>query len=187
MATDVQIASLALTRVGHQPISSFSATGDKAQRWFFANYEMIRQSLMRESPWRFATKRDELTKEDVADPTEYSYRFEIPADCLRVVRVNKGEWDEYRVEAGYIYTNEGSVWIEYIFDNDDEATFDSQFTDLLAARLSAEICFYLTDNSTLTEQAWKIYNGKLQVARSLDSMQGTPRGLEADAWLNARA
>lgn len=186
MATDAQICSLALTRIGHEGITALSASGNKAQKWFAANYDFIRQTLIREHPWRFAIKRDELTKEDVADPTEFSYRFEIPSDCLRVLRVNSREWDTYRVEAGYIYTNEGEVWIEYIFDNDDESTFDSQFVDLLAARLSAEVCFYLTDNSTLTEQAWNIYNNKLTMARSLDSMQGTPRGLEADTWLGAR-
>lgn len=68
----------------------------------------------------------------------------------------------------------------------DEADFDSIFTDLLASRLSAEISFYLTDNSTLTEQAWKIHDAKLREARGMDAREGTPRGIEADIWLQAR-
>lgn len=261
MATDVQIASLALSRIGHDPIASFSASGNKAQRWFQANYEFIRQSLLREHQWRCAIKRAVLVRDPIflietvtaANPVhvktvgdhtltngesvyidgvsgmteintlfftvanvtaeefdlsgvdgtsysagsggsvtyyitkEYAYRFELPADCLRLIRINGGEWEEYRVEQGYIYTDEGSVHIEYIFDQTDESAFDAQFTDVLAARLSAEISFYLTDNSTLTEQAWKIANDKLAMARTMDSRQGTPRGIDADQWLNARA
>lgn len=261
MATDVQIASLALTRIGHEGIASFSASGDKAQRWFHANYDMIRQSMLREHGWRCAIARAVLSMDDIRQITavsstnpvvvtsaahgftngqtvyiagligmselndrqftvanvaadtfelqgedgtghqayasggaayayvakEYRYRFALPADCLRLLRINGGEWDEYRVETGYVYTNEGTVHVEYIFDQDDEAAFDAQFVDILAARLSAEISFYLTDNSTLTEQAWNIYNQKLSLARTMDSRQGTPRGIDADAWLNARA
>lgn len=261
MATDVQIASLALSRIGHAPIASFSASGDKAQRWFHANYDMVRQALIREHAWRCAAKRAVLTLDTIytitgatqANPvvvtlsaahgiangtevfiagivgmdqlnnrtfttangsgatlelsgedgtshsayvsggsltkyvaTEYAYRFALPSDCLRLIRINGAEWDEYRVEQGYICTDEGTVNIEYIFDQTDEAAFDAQFTDVLAARLSAEIAFYLTDNSTLTEQAWKIANDKLAMARTMDSRQGTPRGIDADLWLASR-
>lgn len=261
MASDVQIASLALTRIGHEGIASFSATGNKASRWFFANYDLIVRPMIREHQWRFATKRAVLTRDRIATITgatngapivltapdhgfanddfvyidgilgmtevngasfivtgattntlqlagsngtsygvyagggsitryitkEYAYRYALPEDCLRLIRINAGETDEYRVEQGCICTNQGAVHIEYIFNQEDEAQFDAQFVDLLAARLSAEICFYMTSNSTLTEQQWTIYNGKLSMARTMDSRQGTPRGIEADAWLNARA
>jgi hypothetical protein len=261
MATDVQIASLALTRIGHEGVASFSASGNKASRWFNSNYDFIRQSLLREHPWRFAIKRAYLTRDDVytitgataANPvvvtiadghsiangatvfiagvvgmtdlnnrgytaanvtattlelsgvdgtgytayssggsltgyvaTEYAYRFALPSDCLRILRINDAERDDYRVEGGYMLSNEGEIHVEYIYDDEDEATFDAQFTDLLASRLSAEICFYLTDNSTLTEQTWTIYNNKLRMARTMDSRQGMPRGIDADAWLDAR-
>lgn len=261
MATDVQICNLALTRIGHESIASLNASGNKAERWFAANYDLIRSSLLREHQWRFATKRAVLTKDDVyaitgataANPvvitigaghgvtngqgvfiagvigmsqlnnltytaanvtattlelsgvdgtaytayasggsltryiaTEYAYRFALPSDCLRILRINGSERDDYRVESGYICTDEGTVNIEYIFDNGDESSFDAQFVDLFAARLSAEVSFYLTDNNTLTEQAWNIYNDKIRMARTMDSRQGMPRGLEADAWLDAR-
>ncbi|MDS1138581.1 hypothetical protein [Nitratireductor indicus] len=261
MATDVQISNLALTRIGHESITSFNASGNKAERWLAANYEFIKQSLLREHQWRFATKRAVLTRTTIytitgataANPvvvtigaghsisngaevyiagvvgmtdlnnktfttanvtgttlelsgvdgtsysayssagslteyvaTEYAYRFSIPSDCLRVLRINGDERDDYRIEGGYLYSNEGEVNIEYIFDVTDESAFDALFVDLLASRLSAEICFYMTDNSTLTEQSWNIYKQKLSISRTMDSRQGMPRGIEADAWLSAR-
>ncbi len=261
MATDVEIASLALTRIGHEGIASFDVSGDKAQKWFANNYEMLKKSMLREHQWRFATRRAVLAMDTIhtitgvtaANPvvvttaaahgisngsevfiagivgptnlnnrtftaanvtattlelsgedgsgntayssggalteyvaTEYAYRFALPSDCLRILRINGAETDDYRVEGGFICTNEGTVNIEYIFDVTDESAFDAQFIDLFAARLSAEVSFYITDNSTLTEQAWNIYNQKLTIARTMDSRQGRPRGIEADTWLNAR-
>lgn len=261
MATDVQIASLALTRIGHEGVSSFSSSGNKASRWFDANYDFLRKSLMREHAWRFAVKRDVLTADTIGDitgataaspvvvtstahgydngdvvfiagvigmtqinnrtftvagkttdtfqlsgidgsaysayvsggklygyvATEYAYRFPLPPDCLRLLRINDAEIDDYRVEQGHILTDEGTCVVEYIFDQTDESQLDDQFVDLLAARLSAEICFYLTDNQSLTEQAWKVYNEKASLARTMDSRQGYPRGIDADLWLSARA
>lgn len=259
--TDAQIASLALNNIGHEGVTSFSASGNKASRWFFANYNAIRQSLLREHGWRFARKRAVLTLDPIrtitaisnanpavvtsaahgfsnADevylvnvvgmqdvngrtftvanattdtfelsgidstaysgydngglaygfiPTDYANRFALPSDCLRILKVNgREELTDFSVERGWLYANDSGAQIEYIFDNDDEASFDAQFADVFSARLSAEICFYLTDNSTLTEQSWNIYNQKISMARVMDSRQGTPDGLYADNWTLAR-
>jgi hypothetical protein len=266
MATDVQIANLALSRIGHESsLSAFSASGNKASRWFYVNYEIVKTSMLREFGWRFATKRAILTAEDTfsitaataASPveittsaahglsngdvvyiagvlgmteingltftvanktattfeldgidgtsytayssggtvynyiaTEFSYRYQLPSDCLRILRFNGTERYTYRIERGYLYTNEisanSSIDIEYIFDETTDASFDAQFTDVFAQRLAAEICFYMTDNSGLAEQQWKLYQDKVRLAWTMDSRQGTPRGIDADAWLEAR-
>lgn len=267
MATDVQIANLALSRIGHESaLSAFSASGNKASRWFYVNYEIIKLSMLREFGWRFATKRAVLEAEDtftITDATEanpvvittsenhglsngdvvyianvlgmseingrtftvanktdttfqlsgedgtshslyvsggtvfkfiaveYSYRYDLPSDFLRIIRMNGSDKYEYRIEGGYLYTNEttanGTIDIEYIFDETTDANFDAQFADVFAQRLAAEICFYMTDNSGLAEQQWKLYQDKVRLAWTMDSRQGTPRGIDADAWLDARA
>lgn len=261
MATDVQIASLALTRIGHETISAFSASGNKAARWFNANYETIKTSLLRDHPWNFAVTRAILTKDTIrtitgataANPVvitsaahgfangatvyidsivgmseingrtftvanqatntfelsgedgtghtayasggyaypyiakEYRYRFALPADCIRLLRVNRTESDDYRVEGSYIYTDEGEVDIEYVKDVTDESAFTSDFTDLLAQRLAAEIAHYLTGSTTAAEAAWKLYEQKVRMAWAMNAREGTPRGVEADLWLGSRA
>ena len=261
MATDVQIANLALSRIGHESnLSAFSASGNKASRWFNANYEIIKLSMLRDFDWRFALKRAVLsattnysiTGATAANPvvitsashgfsngdtvyidgvigmtelngktftvanaasdtfelsgtdgtsytaysssgtaypyiaTDYAYQYALPSDCLRVLRVNGGETTEYRVEAGYIVTDATTVDIEYIFDETTDANFDGHFVDVFAQRLAAEICFYMTDSTQLTEQQWTLYKDKVRLAWSMDSRQGTPRGIEADLWLAAR-
>lgn len=265
MASDVEMANLALSRIGHESnLSSFSASGNKASRWFYANYEIVKQAALREFGYRFATKRAVLTADttySITDATaaspvvitsashgfsngdtvyiagvlgmtelnnrtftvanaasntfelsgedgsthtayvsggtaygyiasEYSYRYAVPSDCLRIIRINAGETAKYRLEAGYIYTDElsanSTIDLEYIFDETTDSNFDAQFTDAFAQRLAAEICFFMTANTQLTEQAWNLYREKVRLAWSMDSRQGTPRGLDADAWLEAR-
>lgn len=173
MATDVEIASLALTRIGHDTISSFSASGNKAQRWFYANFDYIKQSLLREYAWNFATKRVALSAA-TAPVNEYTNAFTLPADFLRLVRLNGSPTVSYRIEGSTLVTYETSATIEYIFDA-NVSTANSQFADLLAARFSAEICFFLTDNTQLTEQAWKLYQEKLAAAQMADSQEARPR------------
>lgn len=270
MATDVEIANLALTRLGHDVIASFSASGNKASRWFNSNYEIIKKATLRSHQWNFAVKRAVLSADAIGTitaitaasppvvtcvdhgftngdrvfianvvgmtevnnlvftvanktddtfelsgivgvgytayssggslygyiPTEFAYRYGLPSDCLRVLRINGGERTNYRLEASlgnaadgatYIHTDaQTPVNLEYVFDVTTDANFDPIFTDVLASRLSAEISFYLTDNSTLTEQSWKIYEQKLREARGMDAREGTPRGIDADTWTDAR-
>lgn len=118
--------------------------------------------------------------------TDYAYRFPLPTDCLKLLVFNKDEYDEYRVEGRFIYTNEGTAQIEYIYDVTDEELFDSQFVDIFAQRIAAEIAYPLTENATTTEQAWRIYQDKIRMARTMDAREGTPRGINADTWLNVR-
>lgn len=261
MATDLNIANLALSRIGHDPLSgAFASDGNKASRWFYTNYDIIRKAILRSHQWKFATKKAVLTKDAIRTITgitaasppvvtsaahgfsdadviyidgvigmtsingktytvanqatntfelsgvdasaysayssagsayayvakDFAYRFAVPSDNLRILRVNELEIDTWRLEQGYIYTDEGEIWVEYIYDAQTETEFDDMFVDVFAARLSAEISFYLTDNSTLTEQSWNIYNQKIRDARTMDAREGTPRGFESSTWLDVR-
>lgn len=174
MATDVEIASLALTRIGHEGVSSFSASGNKASRWFNSNFETIKKALLREHPWNFAIKRVALVA-TTAPVNEYSNAYTLPADFLRVVRINGDAKAGYRVERGTLATYEATATLEYVYDVTDESAFSADFTDLLAQRLAAEISLYMTDSSGTAEMSWKLYEQKLARARANDSREATPR------------
>lgn len=182
MASEVEIASLALSRLGHSKIASFSATGSKAERWFHANYETNKRALLAEHPWNFAIKRVALVA--AAAPTnEYTNAYTLPTDFIRLVRLNGDSKAGYRVERNTLATYEATAVIEYVYDVTDEATFSAPFTDLLAQRLAAEIAFYITANGNLTEQAWNLYRAKLTSAKSIDSRESAPRYRSANMAL----
>ena len=212
MATNVEIANLALTRLGHDSISAFSPSGNKAARWFDSHYEGIKLALLRAHQWNFAIRRAvpvaetirsvggitqtnpavvtssshgfsngetvyiagvigmgevnartfvvanaatdtfELSDTDASEwsayqsggyiyahvATEFTRRFPLPDDCIRLMRVNAGESTPHRVEGRFILTDESALHIEYVSSDVTETAFDGIFVDLLASRLSAE-------------------------------------------------
>lgn len=182
MATAEEIASLALTRIGHEGIASFSASGNKASRWFYTNYEIIKKALLREHPWNFAIKRATLSS-TTAPTNEYTSAYTLPADFLRLVRLNGDAKVGYRIERGTLVTDEVTAVLEYVYDVTDGATFTADFTDLLAQRLAAEISLYMTDSASTQEGAWKIYQSKLAAARGADSRESAPRSQAANLAL----
>jgi hypothetical protein len=56
MATDVQIANLALRRIGQKSITSLTDSADVVAVKVNDVYGLLRDSLIREHPWRFAVK-----------------------------------------------------------------------------------------------------------------------------------
>lgn len=185
MTSQVDICNLALTSIGGEAITAIDE-GTRGARLLNRRYQPTLHALLREFEWNFAIKRVVLAQDVTAPVSEYAYRYALPADFLKVVRLNECETDEYRVEAGFILTDEGTVTLEYIFKAEDESLFDAQFVDVFAQRLAAEICYTLTENTSLSEQAWRIYQDKIRTARTMDSRDGTPRELEANAWVYSR-
>lgn len=185
MASVVQICSLALTRLGHKAIISLT-DGSKGSGLASLHYEPTRDSVLRAHPWNFAIRRDAIAADSQAPAWGYARAFQLPSDCLRLVQLERPD-AEYRVEGRKIVTDEGApLKIEYIARISDPNEFDSVFIDALAARLAAELAVPLTDNAQIMDQMMSAYALKLSEARTMDSMEGTPRGIDADGWITSR-
>lgn len=193
--SETQICNLALIRMGEQQISSLSE-GNKRAEACRLQYAPARDAVLRAHPWNFATRRAELAQQNAAHPTfEFAYKFPLPADFLKLQRTNLENAGftvgiNYRIEtdgtALCLFSNESSHFIEYVARIENVALFDPLFVDVLAARLAAEICPWLTDNSALAGKLWEVYEAKLREARSVDAQEGIPRDITADAWLVTR-
>lgn len=185
MTSQVDICNLALTRLGGEEITAIDE-GSRGARLCSRHYYPTLNALLREHEWNFAIKRAVLAADVTPPVTEYTQRYAVPSDFLKMVRLNECTSDEYRVEGGFIVTDEGTAEIEYVAQVTDENQFDAQFVDVFAQRLAAEIAYPLTENNTLAEQAWRMYANKLSMARTMDARDGSPRNIEADGWVFAR-
>lgn len=119
---------------------------------------------------------------------DFEYWFALPSDSLRVWTVD-GDTPgyEYRVEGGRILAHSDAVDVVYISQVTDTAQFDSQFVDILAQKLAAEVSQKLSDNANLTASLWQVYERKLSEARTFDAQEsGMGFGIKATNWLNAR-
>lgn len=217
MVTSVlEIYNLAITRLGHEPMSSESEN-TKAGRLCRLHYPTLRDAVLRAHPWNFAVRRVALAQLSVTPAFEFDFAYALPTDpyCLKIVRTNY-EADGFSSTAVYSYpglaaygtivvdyriesidvsgtpvrallTNESSISIEYIARITDVSLFDPLFVDCLAARMAAELAIPLTDNQSATKTLMDLYQMKLSEARTMDAQEGSPREVvNTDPWLMAR-
>lgn len=216
VSSELDIWNLALTRVGHEPLSSLTEKGKSGDRCRL-HYPVTRDTVLTAHPWNFAIRRAALAQLAFTPQFEFQYAHALPTVpfCLRVLRT---EWEangyssaavygfagmhgyqpqtiEWRIETVSIngsgvralLCNESEAKIEYIARIDDVALFSALFVDALAARLAAEVSMTLTDNQSLTKTMLDMYTMKMAEARIMDAMEGSPRDvINTDGWLIAR-
>jgi|DEB0MinimDraft_3_1074331.scaffolds.fasta_scaffold00081_13 hypothetical protein len=185
MASEVQICNIALSKVGDEQITSL-LDDSKAARLCNLTYEPLRDSVLRAHLWNFAISRVALAKSTDAPAYEYSAKFALPADFLRLVDTNLLDTEKYKVEGKFILANSDTVSIRYVKRVEDPNEFDWLFIEALAARIAAELAIALTDNRTLSVDLFNLYSTKITEARTADAQEGSPDDIIADSWLQSR-
>jgi len=74
----------------------------------------------------------------------------------------------------------------YIYKNETITTYDSLLVDVLAIKLASVLVMPLMQDLKSLDALNTLYMQKMQEARSADAMEGTPEGLDADFWIEAR-
>lgn len=190
MASQVDIANRALQKIGAGPITSLS-DDLKAARTLAAAYPIIRDFVLRDAPWNFATRRAKLQPLSDAPSWGYATAYQLPADCLRLVMVadlaEKVVADQWKVEGRKILSDQtGELRIIYITSDVAEGEFDALFVEAFAARLAAEVCEELTQNATKRQLQEANYQDLIMRAKMVASQENSPDDLYAESWLNSR-
>jgi len=189
--TEVSIVNIALARLGiTDPITSLTDT--TAVEAVQANlvYAEVRDSLLSEYPWKFATKHVLLnsTYYDV-EQDEFDYQYEYPANCLRVLRIYndslpvcpKNEYEVYAVGSEpddsvmIIGTDVQNASADYIAQITDPTFFTPLFADCLAWRLAMELAVPLTRSFEKKDELYKSYLLAVQSALAADTTEGYRR------------
>ena len=176
---DIALCARALIRLGAKPISSFT-DGSAESEICGALYEPARDALLSAYGWNFATGQIELTK--LADEAIGGYQsvFALPNDFLRALSAGSGpnaKGLDYRIMRGKLYTNADTVFLTYIF-RADESEFPPFFDSVLIARMAAELCIPLTENTSRFETFAKLAETEFARARQTDAQQDRPPRIE---------
>lgn len=182
--SNVDIANNALVKLGASTIISFTENS-QAARAVNVIYEQLRNAVLRDHKWNFATKRVALAQNADAPAFDYVYSYALPTDCLRVVQMERRDMI-FQIEGRNLLTDESPAKIIYIAEITDPNEYDAMFVEALSARLAAELAVPLTDSRTLANDMMSMYEGKIRDARSLDSQESGEPEVVADTWLNAR-
>ena len=176
--TEVSICSSALTKLGDETITSLTDDNDRARKCNLL-YGSTRDSVLRSHPWNFALKRASLAALVDAPIWEYDYAYQLPADCLRLVKTNANTKDVHKIEGRQIYTDAvAPLLILYVRRVEETTDFDANFVDALIVRLAFELANVITGKKRYAEEMWGEYQTKLAHARTIDGMEGSPEVLD---------
>lgn len=167
-----------------------------------ANYDNVRDAVLEEKAWTFATRRYILPASAESDDWGYAYRFPIPSEVILIIHAtDKGGVSDvgntsfinqtdpnfdYRVEDGFIKSNSSIIYIKAIVQVTDTSKFTNGFVQAFATRLAAEIAIPLTESKRLQEFYWALYQKKLQIAGAADGIQGKSDILKSTRFTRVR-
>ncbi len=171
MLTKIDLCSMALLKIGEQPIQSLM--DDTASATLCRTlFDTITDALLAAYPWRFACRQYSLTRNTDGD-------FLIPADVLRVLQCN-GD-----VIGNRINSDSDSLSILAITRVTPDA-FPSYFVGTLVTKLAMEFCIPLTGDQTVFRMLAALYESELQSARFIDGTTSPGRGIDNFSLINAR-
>lgn len=184
---DVALASRALIRLGAAPISSFN-DGSAESEIAGALFGPVRDALLSAYGWSFATGQQVLNLLETSPLADYTNAFGLPDDFLRAMSAGtggKGRGLNYRIARSALHTDASDVLLTYVFRPEEEE-FPPYFDSALIARLSAEFCIPVTENTSRAEALFKMAEIEFERARQIDAQQDTPSRIEDFSLINAR-
>lgn len=189
----IDICNMALARAGSTTeIQSLDFSGSQAvpaeARLCKLYWEQAFKTEARCHDWKCLTAQADISAKTSIGPIwEYDHAYSLPADCIRVLRVNTDF--AYVVRGRKLYTDETTVQIEYIRYTEDTDLLDALFVEALILRLAMSLV-----RAFGGEQAWSIEQALLRE----HEMFAIPSAILADAseqsttttdstdWRNAR-
>lgn len=148
-ASAVELVNEALTRIGADTISSLEAEESPTAAIATSLYQPTVDRLLSEFPWRFATKRVQLSRLAAAPPDPWTYQYALPAGTLRVIRTDqrRENFDLYRADDTgnrVLYSDRSEVWADVVVSIEDGGLFPAHFEEALVAKLAATLAMPIT-------------------------------------------
>ena len=184
MASKVDIANIALSNLGEQPISSLSEANQRA-RAVNGRFDDVRDLVLRSHLWNCVLKRVQLVADAAIPSWGFDHKYALPSDCLRVISVKDQEYT-WKIESGYIVSSDNTMYILYVKQETNPEIYDALLIQAMGCRLAAECAQDITGKTELKDSMMAKYLAVLSEARSADAAEGTPQKIESDLWLQSR-
>jgi hypothetical protein len=182
-----EVVNLALIDIGADRITSLDDDSNRASLGATL-YPQARDEVLRAHPWNSATARARLAALATAPAFGFAKQYQLPADCLRVLRVNDADAeDQWKVEGRVLLCDLGApLDILYVQRVADPSQLDPLLVSAIAAQLAMRLARALYQSDTMAENARRLYERRLQEARSMDGQEGGGDRIVADYFVRAR-
>jgi len=182
--TSVQICNAALSRLGANLITSLE-DGTKEANTCKANWESVRNSVLRGASWPGTTKRASLARLSDTPLFGYSYQYQLPSDYLKLVTVDD-DTIPHKVEGKTLLSDAETVNIEYVYKAED-GFLDAGLVEALITAMMEVLAFPLTASAAMSERAAAKAAQSLQQAKGDTTFEQDQVEDELNySWLNAR-
>ena len=191
MASVVNMCNSALNLLGASTISSLTEDTKNA-RLCNQRYEPIPNRVFRSHNWNCLIKRVQLAQDSTGPVVEYTYGYTLPTDCLRVMKIHNVSTDsiasdlDSKVEGRKIVTDITTIYLVYIALITDPNEYDSYLREAVSHQLAADICYAITNNSTLANNYMTRADERLREARFIDATENSLGIVEANEFTDAR-
>ncbi|ENW15624.1 hypothetical protein L313_2807 [Acinetobacter haemolyticus CIP 64.3 = MTCC 9819] len=165
--TRVSICNAALRMIGERVIASFDEDTELAEHCRDI-YDQTRRSILRDHPWSCARKRTILSPVSTHPSFGYNHAFPLPKDYILIVDPGT---NCYEVESRHILANTNKIRLVYIFDNDNEDTWDSMLSEAMSLKLASKMCKPITGSDAAGETAEYNYQKLIKRARSVNAQE----------------
>lgn len=179
------IANRATQLVGASAILNLTDNSPEAREVSRA-YDACRRAELRARRWNFAIQRALLAADTQAPTFGGSYRYALPADCLRVL-IDRDTPTDWHIEGRSITTAQpGPLPVRYVADVTDATAFDPTLCEALAARIGIAIVERLTQSNQKKQGLKDDYRAAIAEASAVNAFEKLPADAPDSAWLQAR-
>ncbi len=171
MLTKLDLCSMALLKLGEQPIQSLvdDTAAAKLSRVLF---DSVMDALLSIHPWRFATRRIKLTPNSDGE-------FLIPSNVLRILKTDG------HILGDKVISNSSCLEIMAIIRVGPEK-FPGYFVSLAATRLAMEFCVPLLGNQSMFRTLVALYESELQTSKFIDGTTSSNDGISGFSLIDVR-
>lgn len=197
--SSTDVANLACDALGLPPVTSVDAPTTNTEKTLARHYDDCRRATLRESIFNFSRAQATLARDPVAPLFDYSDRYAMPADFIRLLTINEFDitnslspllWYAcFDFAEGYIDINAGGaaqLQIRYIQDIIDVTKWDANMANIVALRMAKRVCMALTNDRSKLSDVSALLKEALQDSLAIGGQENRPRRIQRSAALEAR-
>lgn len=186
----VTLCNRALDRVGSDHISSLTEDSEAA-RLVNQNWPDVRDTVLNEHEWAFATVIQSLAVSSDTNDTPYTYRYQLPVDphplyYITLVDTNGYEEPdyEYRIMGDALYTDLQYAQMKYVSRSTDPTNYPHLVKEAMIYLLASRIAWRLTQRPDLEQSLEQKYTGYLLEAIAKDAQSSRNYEEASASWVD---